>query len=85
MKQRIDAIEKQSRSYTIRNELRERYFGGYDAKALRYYANVWPLDWESADNSESDVESVNQVIDRLQPFLRYSPGECVFSTTIIIT
>ena len=70
MKQRIDTIERQSKSYIIRNELRERYFGNYDAKELKYYANVWPLDWEDANNNESGVESVNQVISRLKPFFR---------------
>lgn len=70
MKKRIEEMEKCSRNYQIRNELRERYFGSYDAKDLKYYAQVWPLDMQNAGNIEAGVESVFQVIKRLDTFLR---------------
>ena len=70
MKRRIEGMEKCSRNYQIRNELRERYFGSYDAKDLKYYAQVWPLDSQNAGNTDAGVESVFQVIERLNIFLR---------------
>lgn len=49
---------------TIRTELRERYFGDYDAKELIFYNRVWPIDNVDADNNRFGVESVNAVINR---------------------
>lgn len=70
MKSRIEVMEKCSRNYQIRNDLRERYFGTYDAKDLSYYTKVWPLDMQNAGNTDAGVESVFQVIERLKVFLR---------------
>jgi len=49
----------------IRKELRERYFGEYDALPLIFYNKVWPIDTINADNKIGNVESVNEVIQRI--------------------
>ena len=56
-------------TYKIRLSLRERYFGALDQRPLPLYNDVWPLDWENADNKNEGIESVNEVASRIESFI----------------
>ena len=57
-------------TYKIRLSLRERYFGALDQRPLPLYNDVWPLDWENADNKNEGIESVNEVANRIDSFIQ---------------
>ena len=48
----------------IKDSLRERYFGEFDAKELIFYNKVWPIDQVDALNDRFGVESVQDVCSR---------------------
>eukprot|EP01041_Mallomonas_annulata_P003863 gene3863-7709_t len=49
----------------FRKELRERFFGKFDATVLVNYNKVWPIDLVDANNNRQGVESVSDVISRI--------------------
>lgn len=68
----------------IRDELRERYFGDFDAQPLLFYNRVWPIDSIDATNKRNGVESVAEVVSRISSLI--TSLENTFSgKTLILT
>jgi glucosyl-3-phosphoglycerate phosphatase len=50
--------------------LRERFFGEFDSLSNSNYEKIWEKDFENADHTEWNVESVNSVLDRTTECVR---------------
>jgi len=48
----------------LSEKLRERHFGDFEKSDHANYQKVWEFDEQSADHNESNVESINSVLDR---------------------
>jgi len=85
--QALELIHNKKYSYPIqiRKELRERYFGSYDAKPLIYYNRVWTLDAINGDNTEYSVESVNQVIHRISGLIQDLEQQYEGKTIVLVS
>jgi broad specificity phosphatase PhoE len=83
----VDDSDNAQSSYPIqiRKELRERYFGSYDAKELIFYNRVWTLDTINADNTERSVESVNQVIHRISGLIQDLEQQYEGKTIVLVS
>jgi len=56
-------------------ELRERFFGAWDRLSSEHYQGVWDLDAVNADQTESGVESVVAVANRLSTLVNRLESE----------
>jgi broad specificity phosphatase PhoE len=69
----------------VREELRERFFGELEGLPLLFYNRVWPIDSIDADNSRLGVESVNDVIRRVERLLSEVEGRCADSSIVLVS
>jgi glucosyl-3-phosphoglycerate phosphatase len=55
--------------YFLSIKLRERFFGNWDLTSDTNYFLIWENDAKNPDHKENNVESVNEVLDRITSFI----------------
>ena len=72
----FESTEEEYKVYKFKEDMlideaiQERWFGTLDGEPLPEYNKVWPVDMENADNSDFNVESINQVISRVSKLIQ---------------
>lgn len=70
---------------TIRDELRERWFGSWDRRSDGFYPEVWSFDAMDPDNSRGGVESPSAVFRRLWRLIAEIESQGGNSTVLLVS